>query len=155
MIIFSLHHYKQLHLTQSKEVFMVAQKEWFTAAELAGLPGLAGEKSSINRRANKENWLKRQREGVRGVAFEFHISSLPSETRSALGEPPSFFTTDGEVDLEALEKIIVAVETLLSLRASQISASKKAKIIVLIYKHFKNKGFIDESLIKDATDLVA
>ncbi|EKQ5431238.1 hypothetical protein P5Y16_000542 [Salmonella enterica] len=133
---------------------MVAQKEWFTAAELAGLPGLAGEKSSINRRANKENWLKRQREGVRGVAFEFHISSLPSETRSALGQDtPS--TTDGEVDFEALEKIIAAVETLLSLRASQISASKKAKIIVLIYKHFKSKGFIDESLIKDATDLVA
>lgn len=133
---------------------MVAQKEWFTAAELAGLPGLAGDRSSINRRANKENWLKRQREGVRGVAFEFHISSLPAETRAALGQSGPF-TTDGEVDFEALEKIIVAVETLLSLRANQISASKKAKIIVLIYKHFKNKGFIDESLIKDATDLVA
>ncbi|EFK5840989.1 DNA-binding protein [Escherichia coli] len=133
---------------------MVARKEWFTASELAGLPGLAGEKSSINRRANKEKWRKRQREGVRGVAFEFHVSSLPKETRAALGGDTSALC-DEEVDLDALEKIIIAVETLLSLRATKVSASKKAKIIVLIYKHFKNNGFIDESLIKDATDLVA
>lgn len=143
-----------LHSTQPKEAYMVAQKEWFTAAELAGLPGLARDKSSVNRKANKEDWVRRQRKGIKGVAFEFHISSLPLETRTALGQD-TVLPVNEEIDFDVLVKIIESVETLLSMRKSSVSAAKKAKIIVLIYKHFKDKGFIDDSLMKDATDLVA
>lgn len=67
-----------------------AAREWFTAAELAdlGLPGLPGDKRSINRRAQEERWssrigadgelLVRKRSG-RGGGIEFHVSLLPGE----------------------------------------------------------------------------
>lgn len=68
---------------------------WFTAAELEalGLPGLPGDKRSINRRAQAERWatrvgadnrlLVRKRCG-RGGGVEFHVSLLPGEARIAL-----------------------------------------------------------------------
>jgi putative transposase len=65
---------------------------WFTASELEelGLPGLPGDKRSINRRAQAERWasrlgadnrlLVRKRAG-RGGGVEFHASLLPGEAR--------------------------------------------------------------------------
>lgn len=70
-------------------------REWFTAAELAelALPGLPGDKRSINRRAQDERWsirtgadgalLVRKRAG-RGGGLEFHVSLLPGATRLEL-----------------------------------------------------------------------
>lgn len=72
-----------------------AAREWFTAAELAelALPGLPGDKRSINRRAQEERWtmrhdaggelLVRPRKGKGGGA-EFHVSLLPPEARLEL-----------------------------------------------------------------------
>lgn len=68
---------------------------WFTASELEelGLPGLPGDKRSINRRAQAERWasrlgadnrlLVRSRAG-RGGGVEFHASLLPGEARIEL-----------------------------------------------------------------------
>ncbi|MFA6219617.1 MAG: transposase domain-containing protein [Erythrobacter sp.] len=68
---------------------------WFTASELEdlGLPGLPGDKRSINRRAQAERWatrigpdsrlLVRKRAG-RGGGVEFHASLLPGEARIEL-----------------------------------------------------------------------
>ncbi|MCU0946784.1 MAG: Mu transposase C-terminal domain-containing protein [Porphyrobacter sp.] len=68
---------------------------WFTASELEdlGLPGLPGDKRSINRRAQTERWtsrlgpdgqlLVRKRQG-RGGGVEFHASLLPGEARIEL-----------------------------------------------------------------------
>jgi putative transposase len=68
---------------------------WFTASELEelGLPGLPGDKRSINRRAEAERWasrlgadsrlLVRKRAG-RGGGVEFHASLLPGEARIEL-----------------------------------------------------------------------
>lgn len=68
---------------------------WFTASELEelGLPGLPGDKRSINRRAEAERWatrlgadrrlLVRKRRG-RGGGVEFHASLLPGEARIEL-----------------------------------------------------------------------
>lgn len=70
-------------------------REWFTASELAelALPGLPGDKRSINRRADRERWprrrgadgelLVRPREG-RGGGLEYHVSLLPGEARLEL-----------------------------------------------------------------------
>lgn len=64
-------------------------REWFTAAELADLrlPGLPGDKSSVNRRARQDGWalqvavgnvpLARERQG-RGGGMEFHFTVLPA-----------------------------------------------------------------------------
>lgn len=68
---------------------------WFTASELEelGLPGLPGDKRSINRRAAAERWatrlgtdnrlLVRKRKG-KGGGLEFHASLLPGEARIEL-----------------------------------------------------------------------
>ncbi|HHQ4673264.1 TPA: DNA-binding protein [Aeromonas veronii] len=58
--------------------------EWFTSIKLAGLPGLPATDRAIRIRASKENWKSRPREVGKGS--EFHISSLPAETRLYLAE---------------------------------------------------------------------
>lgn len=133
---------------------MIASSEWFSAHELAGLPGLPGEKSSVNRKANKEGWKRRQRKGVKGVAFEFHITSLPTETQEALGVDDSP-DDDNEIDTDVLSKIIEAVEILLDRRAKKLSPSTKAKVISVLYRAFKSSNFIDIKLIKETIELVA
>lgn len=70
-------------------------REWFTAAEIADLrlPGLPGDKSSVNRRARQEGWalqvavgntpLARERQG-RGGGMEFHFTVLPPASQVEL-----------------------------------------------------------------------
>ena len=72
-------------------------REWFTAAELAemNLPGLPGDKRSLNRRARDENWhlrvdadgapLSRARIG-RGGGTEFHVAMLPPAAQLELAK---------------------------------------------------------------------
>ncbi|MEM6265921.1 MAG: transposase domain-containing protein [Pseudomonadota bacterium] len=70
-------------------------REWFTPTELAELrlPGLPGDKRSINRRAQQQRWasrtgaqgelLARPRSG-RGGGLEFHVSLLPADAQLEL-----------------------------------------------------------------------
>lgn len=60
------------------------RNDWFSAKKLEGLTGLPKSSSAISRKARLEQWMFRQIHGVRGVAYEFHISSLPKETQAAL-----------------------------------------------------------------------
>lgn len=58
--------------------------EWFLATDLVGLNGLPSTPQGINKKARSEKWQKREREGVQGGGFEYHISSLPPEAQQAL-----------------------------------------------------------------------
>ena len=58
--------------------------EWLTSIKLAGLPGLPATDRAIRIRANKEQWKSRPR--AVGKGSEYHISSLPAETRRYLAE---------------------------------------------------------------------
>ncbi|WP_460883451.1 DNA-binding protein, partial [Pseudaeromonas pectinilytica] len=55
---------------------------WFTAQELAGLPGLPASDRVIRIRAKKENWTSRPKNEGKGI--EFHISSFSPATQAAL-----------------------------------------------------------------------
>ncbi len=57
---------------------------WFLTKELLGLPGLPTTASGFKYRADKDGWVKRKPEGVKGRAFEYHIDSLPVETQKHL-----------------------------------------------------------------------
>jgi putative transposase len=59
-----------------------AHDRWYTAADLAGLPGLPSSDRRIHSRAERESWQRRQRE--RGKGFEYSFSSLPPVTQAAL-----------------------------------------------------------------------
>lgn len=71
-------------------------KEWFTARELTNIGELRKSEQGINKRARREAWLRRNRLGKQGTAYEYHISSLPPLTRSLLqptaAEEPAVYT---------------------------------------------------------------
>lgn len=59
------------------------QKQWFSAAELSGLPDMPGTTQNINAKAKREGWTCRKREG-RGGGFEYHLNSLPPAAKAKL-----------------------------------------------------------------------
>lgn len=57
-------------------------RNWLTAQELAGLPGLPGTVPGIRKMAAREVWKSQKRAGTK--AFEYAFSDLPAETQKAL-----------------------------------------------------------------------
>ncbi|WP_339009621.1 DNA-binding protein [Aeromonas popoffii] len=57
---------------------------WYTAQALAGLAGMPAYPDGVRKKAEREEWQSRKRE--KGKGAEYHISSLPSETRRYLAE---------------------------------------------------------------------
>lgn len=95
-------------------------KEWFTAFELEGIGNLPSKATNVTRKATKEHWEKRQIQGKRGVAFEYHYSSFPLEVQRALGFEPE---TKKEIkdshnsnkpSISELKATIYKLETMLS-----------------------------------------
>lgn len=60
----------------------MVSKEWYTASELSEAPGLPNASFSVRRRAEKEEWKSRKKQ--KGKGLEYHISSLPEQTRAYL-----------------------------------------------------------------------
>lgn len=59
-------------------------REWFSAKELIGFPGLPTSTQGIHSMARRQNWVKRRRLGVQGRGVEYHVDSLPIKTVSNL-----------------------------------------------------------------------
>ncbi|MBF0154547.1 MAG: transposase, partial [Magnetococcales bacterium] len=57
-------------------------KLWYSAQELAGLPGLPGSERNVREMAQREGWQSRKK--TVGKGLEYHRSSLPPETQQAL-----------------------------------------------------------------------
>lgn len=57
-------------------------KEWYSAQELSLLSGLPTTPYGIRKKAESEGWNSRKKE--RGKGLEYHIASLPLETRQSL-----------------------------------------------------------------------
>lgn len=57
-------------------------RNWLTAQELAGLPGLPGTVPGVRKVAIRENWASQKRNGTK--AIEYAYSDLPAETQSAV-----------------------------------------------------------------------
>ncbi|AWK84506.1 helix-turn-helix domain-containing protein [Photobacterium damselae] len=59
-------------------------KEWFSSAELSTIKGMPNTASNVTRKAKKENWESRQKAGVKGISYEYHIDSLPDDVQKDL-----------------------------------------------------------------------
>jgi len=71
-------------------------KEWYSAKELVSLPGMPGTIQGVLKRV--ESWESRPRQG-KGGGREYHISSLPEETRAhLLAEAASLPFSDPDLD---------------------------------------------------------
>lgn len=55
---------------------------WYSAQELAGLPGLPGDESNVRKLAKKNLWPTRAK--ARGKGLEYPIAALPRESRESL-----------------------------------------------------------------------
>jgi len=55
---------------------------WYSARELAGLPGMPGTERAIQLRAKRERWEGQGRLGSK--AIEYCFAALPAETQAAL-----------------------------------------------------------------------
>jgi hypothetical protein len=56
--------------------------EWYTAQQLAGLPGMPSTADGVRYKANNENWEARKKEIGKG--YEYHIDSFSVEARTHL-----------------------------------------------------------------------
>ena len=59
-------------------------EKWLTVQELLGLETLPKSDRGITKKADRENWVKRQREGVKGKTFEYKFSSLPEDSQAEI-----------------------------------------------------------------------
>jgi len=58
-------------------------KKWYQLSELSGLPGIPTSISGLIKKAKKEHWLAKYRQG-QGGGKEYALASLPAETQTAL-----------------------------------------------------------------------
>lgn len=65
--------------------------EWFSVTELLekNLEGWPKTDKGISKKADRDGWAKRQREGVKGKTFEYHYSSFPEHIQQQLGFEPT------------------------------------------------------------------
>jgi len=72
--------------------------EWFNAQQLAGLPGMPGTPQNVRSKLARDGATKRQR--ATGKGYEYHLDSLPPDTRAALisssADAPSPQPSDAE-----------------------------------------------------------
>lgn len=69
--------------------------EWLTVQELLGLETLPSSDRGITKKAQRENWVKRQRDGVKGKTFEYSFNSLPQAVQAELILSQSKEKTEG------------------------------------------------------------
>lgn len=135
------------------------KQEWFTAFELEGMGDLPNKATNITRRATKENWEKRQVQGKKGIAYEYHYSSLPPAVQEELGfkanklrmvknESMQRTKAPDGLDLATLKSAIETLEEALEATDRVMSASKKADLIVAIYDILLNETENKEPILR-------
>jgi len=77
----------------------LTRQQWFTAEELAGLPGLPTTKRGVQLLIDREHWTSRERQ-ARGGGREYHHVWLPQAAKQALLER-AMRETLGDVQVQA------------------------------------------------------
>ena len=85
-------------------------KEWYSASELAGLPGMPSTERRVRSRAERLAWNRRKR--IKGKGWEYHISSLPPETRNHLMREQAATIAVSLVESKYLESVEKAAKAL-------------------------------------------
>lgn len=92
-------------------------REWYSASELVGLPGMPSTRQNVILKAKREGWKSRPRSG-KGGGLEYHISSLPPRAQDALIArehdrhlPVVTLTDQGETGQEAQSPSVFCVES--------------------------------------------
>lgn len=115
-------------------------KEWFTAAELAGLDGMPTHATNVTRKARIGSWQYRKVKGLKGLNFEYHASSLPKKTQEALRLEGITKT----VEVERNDSDMVTIQ----IYSAKAKTWNKAKSVayVMLPKRFLPKGLTEQEL---------
>lgn len=131
---------------------MKNSKEWFSVSELLAeqIEGLPTTDKGISKKADREKWEKRQRNGVKGKTFEYHYSSLPENVQCELGfskqpvqvnEPAPSYNTNTKKDSDEVvvnkQRFITAISTLdeiLEITHKTMKPEAKAQMVFMIYE---------------------
>lgn len=89
-------------------------RNWYTAQELVGLPGMPGTARAIQLRAQREGWEGQRRLGSK--AIEYHIAVLPEATRAALLKAAVTEVAEARAAAPTIETLPVVQETAVALR---------------------------------------
>lgn len=96
---------------------MTELKDWYTAQELAGLPGMAGTAQNVRKWAQKNLPISRLK--ARGKGLEYAFSSLPLETQQYLtSQAGKAVVVNGEEMTPAQKRRIQAKAALPAVRSS-------------------------------------
>ncbi|MDP9499403.1 helix-turn-helix transcriptional regulator [Bisgaard Taxon 45] len=137
-------------------------QEWFSIKELMEKQlSLPKSDKGIVKKAAREGWKKRQRQGVKGKTFEYHYASFPITVQQQLGvyqpkhqndiphsqvnEPPSCYTTD----VSSVEQTQIAEQIQIPFYAcfSAFNSSAKAdKHITLMRDELTVRGITTDKL---------
>ncbi|MDA3978803.1 helix-turn-helix domain-containing protein [Gallibacterium sp. AGMB14963] len=108
---------------------MKSLKEWFTAKELEGLPGLPSLATNITRKAKQDGWLTRNASGIKGGGNEYHITSLPKEASDRLiqlsrinGIKESLIAKNNDTIEESIDHDNESFSNIVDLRSVEVSA---------------------------------
>lgn len=117
------------------------KKEWYSAKELAGMPGLPKSPQGINLKARNNNWQSRKKEGIQGKAVEYHINSLPDSVRHILmtweDSPQYRLMNSSTVEMNKADPFGVWISAY-----NQLTPEERQKIISLIVR-IGVRGLID------------
>lgn len=103
-----------------------ARKEWYTASELAGMPGMPGTERAIQIGAKKNNWKSRPR-AARGGGREYHISALPRATQDYIQHRAAVAAVNETIRQERLEQLGREAEEFGKQDAARIEAEAAAR----------------------------
>lgn len=107
-------------------------QQWFSAAELAGMPGVPQTKSATIRMAKREGWQSRARAG-RGGGREYLFSSLPEATRlhfAAQATSEALATNAGQAAERIARRLTInaAVDAEAAKRAGEAGLAEYARL---------------------------
>ena len=96
-------------------------KEWYSAKDLVGLPGIPNSKTSLARFLKCSLWKSRKRQ-ARGGGKEYHLSSLPAKTQTAL----RISAAKRAVSTETTQAILAEAHARETQRLSHVDAGNRA-----------------------------
>ncbi|WP_323114301.1 DNA-binding protein [Pseudomonas guariconensis] len=106
-------------------------RNWFTAQELAGLPGLPGSVPGVRKMATREQWKSQKRLGTKAIEYAF--ADLPIEAQSALlsqavaaVEADIPCPVEAEATLPAMAKMTAASDSKLNDRQKAVMTARLA-----------------------------
>lgn len=113
-------------------------REWFSSAELAGLPGVPTTVQRLNTAARRLQWTARDRAG-RGGGREYHLASLPPETQAAIAREQL-----SESGTQLCATHTVAADEGTKKRAFVALTPEQAEVLATVYEQ-KPQGEKDEA----------